>query len=393
MQLISTNTALVRTLERLVHQYSHCSFAVAWASTGTSVYRSVFGNRAKLRQTVIGTHFYQTDPAVLEDFIGSNSVRFLIQPRGVFHPKVFLFWTDDVWEAVIGSANLTGGALTKNAEAVLLVSGNDELTGSLFQDLQALLHSYWTDARSVTEIDAANYRTLWEHHRPTLKKLSAEYGTSRATKSPVESNVMSMDWPRYFDAVKEDTNHGLVDRCELITRIQQEFRTHQTFADMDAEARRMVAGLRSSADPRWAWFGSMTGAGYYYQAINRNDDHVSRALDSIPLEGTVVASDYRSFVREFVKAFPKGGHGVGVASRLLAMKRPDYFVCVDSKNRKLLCKDFGIPQNVDYEQYWTDVIARIVDAAWWNAPRPRRQPAATVWNSRAAMLDAIFYEP
>lgn len=45
-----------------------------------------------------------------------------------------------------------------------------------------------------------------------------------------------------------------------------------------------------------------------------------------------------------------------------------------------------------YDRYWDEIVERIMDAPWWNAPRPTRSLEAAVWDGRAAMLDSIFYE-
>jgi len=64
------------------------------------------------------------------------------------------------------------------------------------------------------------------------------------------------------------------------------------------------------------------------------------------------------------------------------------------KNKKALCQDFEIKQSgMDYERYWEEIIERIIDSAWWNEPRPKNPLDRTVWDGRAAMLDAIFYRP
>jgi hypothetical protein len=77
------------------------------------------------------------------------------------------------------------------------------------------------------------------------------------------------------------------------------------------------------------------------------------------------------------------------------MKRPDYFVCLDSKNKKALCETFGISQsNMTYERYWEEIIARIQDnAVWWNSPQPEGERQSEVWMGRAAFMDALFYQP
>ena len=133
------------------------------------------------------------------------------------------------------------------------------------------------------------------------------------------------------------------------------------------------------------------GHGYFQQAINANDQSISDALDQIPLTGDVVESDYMRFLDFFRPAFEKTG--VGTATRLLAMKRPDYFVCLDNKNKRKLCDAFKIPKKVTLDDYWGSVVARLTDSNWWNAGKPDATNEMRIWLGRAAFLDVLFYEP
>jgi hypothetical protein len=205
---------------------------------------------------------------------------------------------------------------------------------------------------------------------------------------------MSMTWNQFLAAARKDAHHGFEKRCHLLQLARVAFWEHSSFRSMESGLRKTIAGVPNDFDDSWDWFGSMKGHGYYYQAVNANNPHLSNALDRIPLSGPVSRSQYEEYLSEFMKAFPYGRHGVGSASRLLALKRPDQFVCFDSKNQRNLCKDFGIKQTaMTYERYWEEIIERIIDSPWWNSPRPRRERDAIVWDGRAAMLDAIFYEP
>ena len=394
MKLITANTELKATLSRLTKKYPNIAFAVAWASAGTEVFDELSKNRNRIRKAVIGTHFYQTHPDVLDAFIESKNVRFILQPKGVFHPKIYIFWNEKHWEVLMGSANLTAGALEINSEAMALISDSDQSDSSLKIDVINLIDSYWEDARAVDEAAAISYRAHWLKQQPALRRLSGQYGQATKSKAPADSKVMTMSWSQFFALVQEDPHHGFKMRCDLLKLVRTAFETTQHFQQMELGLRKTVAGLPTDFNEHWGWFGSMSGAGYYHQAVNDNNLHLSNALDEIPLNGPVSREHYEAYLSEFAKAFPNGGHGVGIASRLLALKRPDYFVCFDSKNKKGLCKDFDIKQSgMDYERYWDEVIERITDSAWWNELRPRNTLAGTVWDGRAAMLDAIFYRP
>jgi hypothetical protein len=75
------------------------------------------------------------------------------------------------------------------------------------------------------------------------------------------------------------------------------------------------------------------------------------------------------------------------------MKRPDIFVCLDSKNSSALCRDFGIKQSeMDHERYWNDIIERIYDSDWWRNPNPLNEKEKKVSEARAAFLDSLYYD-
>ena len=355
MKLIKSNNELRDNLSRLVQSYSDIAFAVAWASSHTPVWDLLLRNPSRIKKAVIGTHFYQTHPDVLDAFVGSKTVRFILQPKGVFHPKIYIFWSGARWEALVGSANLTSGALTNNSEVVLLLTSSDEGPHSLSRQINTLIEKYWSEAAPVKKAEARAYRAIWLRQQAPLRRLSGQYGPDEPRKSPAESSVMSMSWNRFFEKVRRDKHHGFGQRCELLRVVRTAFTTHADFASMELALRKTIAGLPNEFDEKWGWFGSMKGAGYYGQAVNENNRHLSLALDVVPLQGTVARAQYEGYVSEFIKAFPNGRHGIATASRLLALKRPDQFVCIDSKNKKGLCKDFGIKQTaMGYGRYWDE---------------------------------------
>jgi len=276
---------------------------------------------------------------------------------------------------------------------MLLIDGSDEGVASLKTKLNSLFNEYWKLGSIATKESASRYRVLWEARQPSLRHLSGQYGKTRAKKPPTSSSVMAMSWQQYVTRIRNSNDpHGLKERCELLELAGAAFTSHQDFASMGLGLRQTIAGIPTTYDPRWGWFGSMKGAGYYKEAINKNSQRISDALSEISLRGTISRSQYEDYVSEFRKAFHKGGHGVAVASRLLALKRPDQFVCLDSKNQRELCKDFGIKQTgMNYERYWDEIVERILGSPWWKAPRPKGGGDATLWDNRAALLDVLFY--
>lgn len=392
-QLIATNKEFELNLARLIESYPNIAFGVAWASSSTKLYELLLQKKQKIRAGVIGTHFYQTHPKVLEDFVQSECVKFMLQPKGVFHPKLYLFWGGGNWEAIIGSANFTAGALSENTELSTLISAED---GNRFNELQEIVRRYSAAARTITKQEAVNYRRIWQAKQPELRKLMDQYGESPTTKPAVDSYVMSLDWASFLSEIQRvDETHGFDERLVLLDKMQNAFLSTPHFKDLDGHIRRAIAGIPNNAIENSAWFGSMKGAGVFKNKIISYPEQISVALDCIPLEGTVTKAQYENYVAEFVKAFPDGKDGVGTATRLLGMKRPDQFLCVDSANKKKLAKDIGIKRasKLDYARYWDEVVERIMDAPWWKSSPPKSKKELRAWRARAAMLDAIFYEP
>ena len=176
-----------------------------------------------------------------------------------------------------------------------------------------------------------------------------------------------MSWSDYVKAVHKNDHHNVKGRADVLAAARQHFAENLSFASIPLEVRKGIAGFINSEKIEWKWFGSMQGAGYFKEKINDNDAGISAAIDTIPVSGEVKKEDYDEYVEQFKKAFMKNGeeigHGVATASRLLAMKRPDYFVCFNSANAKGLRQDFGLKPfgTHGYERYWTEIIERILE--------------------------------
>jgi hypothetical protein len=139
----------------------------------------------------------------------------------------------------------------------------------------------------------------------------------------------------------------------------------------------------------------MNAAGSFAKLIGRRTAALAHALDGIPLRGEVSEGDFDRYIEAFTKAFARSSRTgrVAPATRLLAMKRPDVFVCVNGGNRGNLAKALAYaPTTLSLDNYWERVIEPMRQAPWYNAPSPGRRNVE-LWNARAAMIDAIYYEP
>ena len=212
---------------------------------------------------------------------------------------------------------------------------------------------------------------------------------SRSRRPP---ELTALSWPDFFARVRAEQhppgNPLMQERLQVLREVRQLFAQEVHFCDLDYMGRRKIAGLYKSANPNYLLFGSMQWVGLFKQAVRDNNEGISLALDEIPLDGDISWDQYQRFTNRFLNAFERSG--MALASRLLAMKRPDLFVCVNNQNREGLMQAFKLGPGRDAEAYW-DLIERVRACAWWNAPPPATAEEPEVWRARAAFLDALFY--
>ena len=400
MEIITEASKIDKVLVKLMRRYNEYNIATAWASLGSKASDELLNKIEHIKKMVVGTHFYQTHPDFIQRFKDSIQVKFILKTDGVYHPKVYLFSnSEDDWECIIGSANFTRSALNKNTEVVVHIKSTDSDSGNIYKTLKDTVSNYWNEAESINDEEYRNYKNIWKKNRKKLNRLKGIYGSSNNSKKNkplVKSKIFSLNWSEYFELISNDEFHSFEGRIELLKTAQQYFRNNVNFSKMNEIQRREIAGIatenQSDANFSWGWFGSMVGAGIFQNRINTNNKFISDALDKIPLEREIFESDYNDFVDLFQKAFPDGGAGVAIASRLLAMKRPDYFVCLDKQNRSKLCDEFGISKMVSFDGYWNEIVERVLDSVWWSSKKPVGEIETQAWFGRTAMLDAVFYE-
>lgn len=402
MKILASPQQMTSAINKLLKDCREVSFAVAWASCGFDACEQLLRARRKIGHGIVGTHFYQTDPEFIERFKGNKRVKFVTNPSGVFHPKVYIFeGPQQRWNCLIGSANFTQGAFVKNTEVLLHIEPSDDPNNEIVSQLREVIGEYWTrqNAKYADEIDLNRYCYWRERFKRPLERLGGGPGKKSTMKSPDEIDILNLGWSEFFSRVSADRHHALALRISVLSSARALFDEHKSLAKMPPQDRKGIAGYVDTADTPWGWFGSMKGAGEFKKLIKNNSLRLSEALDQIPLTGPVRNTDYRAFIDGYLTAFPKKHgkptrHGLATATRLLAMKRPDYFVCFDSANRLGLSKAFGTTINHhDYMAYWDSIVEPVCDSRWWNSAKPKREPASQVWDGRAAFLDAIYYVP
>lgn len=396
-----------RALKRLMQEYKHFHWAVAWA-TKSHLSADLLQYQKKIAQLVIGIDFDHTSPVLLRNLMHLKSVHVATgEANSTFHPKVYGFVNGDRVAVLIGSSNFTRGGTHANEEACLLLEGG---TADLpLQGLIANVDSWWQTSSKITPELMDAYERRCEASKAHRNALAKKLFVPKPKVGAKHSNLLSLTWQEYVDEIKAHGAEHLKLRLEVLGKAATIFAEASSFANIAPIERKAIAGyvgikerdsIARIANLDWGWFGSMKGFGVLKNLVadaksGLAASHLSDAVDCIPPMGPVTEDDYNRFVCLFRKTFvdSKRQGQIASASRLLAMKRPDYFVCVDSENKSELAADIGFSASkLDLDNYWELVIEPVMTARWWNERRPHGEDMR-IWDGRMALLDVIYYTP
>lgn len=389
------------TLVALVEGCDSMQWAVAWA-TENAVFEAAMKNSSKFEHFVVGTHMFQTQPEVLERAAVLEAAA-VVPPTGdLFHPKVYLFRNGRRIRCVVGSPNLTNAAMCRNVEASVLLDGSSG--DAALTELSRFVADAWRGAEDISHEFLYRYRHQYAAKAAAREELTKFADVRPPSKPNTRRAPHDMSWADYLVQVRSSSHpsaHLFKERFGVLSKARALFATGIPYAKWSEDDRKLVAGTlgrKKSLQPGvdYGLFGSMGASGTFANLVIKAPKGLSDALDIIPLLGVVTQNDYDRYCKAFKAAFDQDGRvgGLPTATRLLAMKRPDAFVCIDSANRKDLCENFGVsPSTTNLDNYWQRIIEPMHGDDWWRHPQPRKAADAEVWLARAALLDAIYYTP
>jgi hypothetical protein len=222
-----------------------------------------------------------------------------------------------------------------------------------------------------------------------------------------KKTILQLNWQEYYQRITSETLNGMPVYKRRIAFIKnaKDLFEKKKFCDMNKEERKFIAGMKNKIseeiiqqfeqieDGSIEWFGDMRGAGYFKHEVIENNNSLSFALDEIPISGRVEKQHFLKFWEKFEKLFTV--KYIAPPTRLLCMKRPDFFVCLDSANKEKICNNFHIKKSgIDKHFYWDEIIERIFTCEWWKNPTPDKnnKDEILVSNARTAFLDSLTYK-
>lgn len=156
-----------------------------------------------------------SDPVALEKLTALKNIQlkmFCADPEiGGFHTKGYIFRKEEIYRIIIGSSNMTLGAITKNREWNTKIVANKD--GAVVQELLGEFNSLWNDSHT------AEYSELREQYKLKYKLIKEQRKNARAEQIVTLENYLlkpNKMQVAFIDNLKKMREEN-VDRALLIS--------------------------------------------------------------------------------------------------------------------------------------------------------------------------------
>ena len=393
-------------LERLRYHLeasSSADIAVAWACDCDALSSLIqFANRGASLRAIIWIWGNATHPNALRGLLGSGELR--IAAQGLFHPKFYLFHQQNHRIGWIGSANLTYPGFQKNEELVFEFTDQD---GRALEWFNNVWESLSADCRTIL----ADYERNWRPPPPSPRTVTpAQNDRRRARLNVYELGANLTDRPSFVTAIGEADRYwarklnenepvkggdsGWLNTITLGNPVVR----RQDWGNLTREDSRLILG-RSP----YGWLGSMGAAGLANNVLTEPTPENLRIRSDIraTLE-PVLQADATGFADAacaFIAALEEiRGFGGGIATRLLALARPDRAISVNNAARYRLAQLTGLPASSlahaprSRAHSYKDLLRWFENTLWYSSPTPQGVYEHLLANYRAALFDVFVYE-
>ena len=393
--------------EELLSASDAVDIAVAWATHCPAIakLRAFCARKGSLR-IIVGVDGSATDPTTLKDLAGFAHLRIgIAQPpaSGIFHPKYYCFRKSSRSIVWVGSANLTCSGFGGNEELMLETAGSTD-TQKWFESLWRSLPA---DPREAIDAYARNWKPQSERQQ---QRAGGRSRLRRQSQSAPERLDSSWSWDDYVaNLTAKDEEMLAVDNHKDGKPEEPWTVFGETRSWMNTiRVGHPITGLQSWRSLKrwqtdvlvgrspWGALGTLKGAGMACSIITGNsarDREVRRDILQQLQSTTEDGDDAIRFGVEALVGMRKLGHriGSGVATRLLALARPECYVSLNGASRDGLakCSDLA-PTTLD--RRYDKLLEWVHGSTWYGAPRPSDSREGEIWDYRAALVDAFVYE-
>ena len=403
---IRTGGKLLDRFGKLLKNCDVADIAVAWATSCPAVdaLRSFCAGGRELR-IVVGVDSNISDPWILWDLHEFAQLRIADSPGagGIFHPKFYCFRGASRNTLWIGSANLTRRGFGANTELML--------EGPLRKDAEKWFDGLWSslDEHSAKRIEA--------YERDRKRNPAGEPSGPRRVKpqrkksgSVVERLDPSWTWddfvnnlwakdeemlairPENADGKPEEPWSVLGDEKSYLATISAGMPIMRMSSWRNLKSRQWEVLLGRAP---WGALGTLKAAakacGIIMSPAREDADVREDILRHLRTASRAHTDAIRAGADAVTGIDAHYGFGVGVATRFLALARPDRYVSVNGASSDGLVACSGLSRRA-LEKRYGDLLEWVHDSTWYKSPRPKDAIEREIWDCRAALIDAFVYD-
>ncbi len=403
--MLLTRELLLERLSRQVQQSDRIDIAVAWANDCSALEQLCqFAGPDKRLRTIVGIWGNASHPNALRTIQKCAHLRIVTSAEGLFHPKLYLFHLPDRCVGWIGSANLTGPGFEQNEELVLEFSDDGEV-------------AQWFEERWNSLGDADTTRSILDKYERDWKPPSAPPRSPQLSERiPTLSEIYDMagglaDWSSFVAAIVEADEYwgyywkqehpvtGEIGSWSNTIALGNAVVLRGEWSNLSHLDRYLILGRGD-----YGLLGSMRGAGVannVFKEATRSNLLVRRKI-RMALQPVIdaKASEFAGAACAFIGELEGiDGFAGALATRFLALARPDRAISVNNGSRKRLSELTGLPVSSLSKaphgrgRSYMDLLHWFEDRDWYSSPDPRDAGERLLASRRAATFDAFVYEP
>jgi len=388
---------------------SHIDIAVAWITSRelTEDLLALSSRPGCCVRVLAGVHDYFTSAECLRRLNGKGLVKIGVGTGGrMFHPKLYSFTLPERRLCWVGSANLTTAGFGGNTELVYEYEADGASTPWFEREWA---NSWPPDDAWLDKYE--NAKASVSHNQISIEQMAAPAPpASESLSLPARSLRALGNWDSYYadlrhrDLEWQKEYEGRMGIFDGETNYYSIIREAQSIFDKDWESlckrdASVLLGLVDSDKKNYGLLGSMGGAGRAkgvflthtaenLAARREIQDELLR-LKGVPLHSLMLPSMAKKAYEVITN---RKGVGGGVATRLLALARPEVFPSVNSESIGRLGQWSGVSESdLGKSSGYEKLVRWIMTEEWWKSPEPMEGIEREAWSYRAALIDGLIY--
>ncbi|WP_315523353.1 DUF3427 domain-containing protein [Fusobacterium massiliense] len=160
-------------------------------------------NKGIKGKILTGDYLTFTEPKALKKLLSYKNIDLRIATNKKHHTKAYFFRKENIWTLIIGSSNLTQGALTVNFEWNIKV--NSLINGKIIKSILEAFNREFDNLRSLTDEDLKNYQEKYEQ----FKKL-IEINNQTLDLNEIKPNSMQVQALKNLEETRKENDRALL---------------------------------------------------------------------------------------------------------------------------------------------------------------------------------------